>query len=239
MQAGSKTFSEKSEMTPFSERLKNLRHSLRLSQADMGARLAVSKNYIWQLEAGTKEPGPRLVREVELMEKSPELAQSSGGTVGGTVPFAPSSTASGGLSVVPGDIMREQRVSLRYVPLLSYAQMGSLTSYEEIPRGWQQNVPTDVTDPNAFAVTLMGDSMEPQYKEGDIAILLPSAEPRPASLVVVLMNDGSVVCKIYSRKGNQVTLTSYNNKLYKPYVVNAADVRRVYPVHSVMKIVWK
>ena len=232
-QAPNQTFSEKSEMpAPFSERLKNLRLSLRLSQSDMGERLAVSKNYIWQLEAGTKDPGPRIVREVELMEKAPDLRSARA---------ARDEPADGGASkiIAAPDVMRDVRVPLRYIPLLSYAKMGELTSYEEIPRGWQENVPTDLDDPSAFAVTLMGDSMEPQYKEGDIAILRPSSEPRQATPVIVLMNDGSVVCKVYSRKGNKITLTSYNHKAYKPYAVDAADVRRIYPVHSVMKIVWR
>ncbi|MCK9420625.1 MAG: hypothetical protein M0R70_14735 [Nitrospirae bacterium] len=39
-----------------SKDIKNLRVSLELTQAVFGARLGVSGNYIWMLEAGTKIP---------------------------------------------------------------------------------------------------------------------------------------------------------------------------------------
>ena len=200
---------------PFNERLKNLRHSLRLSQADMGARLGISKDYVWQLEAGTKKPGPRIEREVTLMEKAPDLA--------------PATTAR-------ADIMRDVPLTKpRYIPLVSWTHAGASEAYEELPKSWQSWVPTDVTDPHAVAIEVRGDSMEPQIREGYRVIIVPSQEPRNGDLVVVKFSDDGIALKLYHERngGKIINLASYNT-LYPPQDYKREDFQWIAPVEDVI-----
>ena len=200
---------------PFAERLKNLRHALRLSQPAMAERLGISKDYVWQLESGAKKPGPRIAREVELMEKAPSVS--------------PAVTAR-------GDIMRDVPLTKpRYIPLVSWAHAGVSEAYEELPKSWQSWVATDVTDPHAVAIEVRGDSMEPQIREGYRVIIVPSQEPRNGDLVVVKFADDGVALKLYHERdgGRIVNLASYNT-LYPPQDYRREDFQWIAPVEDVI-----
>jgi len=54
-----------------SQRVRNFRTRLKLSQAELGERLGVSGNYIYLIESGNKPPGPSLVKLFESFEQSP------------------------------------------------------------------------------------------------------------------------------------------------------------------------
>jgi len=54
-----------------SDRVRNFRKRVELSQAELGERLGVSGNYIYLIESGQKPPGPSLVKLFESFEQSP------------------------------------------------------------------------------------------------------------------------------------------------------------------------
>lgn len=53
----------------FSERLKNVRLGLRLTQDKIGERLDVTGNYVYLLESGQKQPSLKVVDKLEELEK--------------------------------------------------------------------------------------------------------------------------------------------------------------------------
>lgn len=55
-----------------SDRFRNFRNRLHLSQEEMGEHLCVTGNYIYLIESGKKSPGPSLVKLFESMESSPQ-----------------------------------------------------------------------------------------------------------------------------------------------------------------------
>lgn len=59
-----------------SERFRNFRTRLHLSQEEMGEHLCVTGNYIYLIESGKKAPGPSLVKLFESMENSPQFDPS-------------------------------------------------------------------------------------------------------------------------------------------------------------------
>ena len=79
---------------------------------------------------------------------------------------------------------RQPRVEIREVPIVSWAQAGDLVAYTDLDAAWHEFTATTCRDENCFAVTITGDSMEPKYSAGDIAILMPNVEPRNGCLVV-------------------------------------------------------
>jgi len=60
----------------FSDRLKETRLTLRLTQEDMGKRLDVSGNYIYLLESGNKTPSDKIIARLAELER--EAADRSG-----------------------------------------------------------------------------------------------------------------------------------------------------------------
>ena len=75
---------------------------------------------------------------------------------------------------------------VRRVPVLSYIQAGVWT---EIANSFQSEdaddwlIIGDKSSPESFALTIRGNSMEPDFKEGDVVIIDPSIKPRPGSFV--------------------------------------------------------
>ena len=73
---------------------------------------------------------------------------------------------------------KEQPV--RRVPIINKVSAGYPQEFTDLgyPVGIADDyvtVPAEMSDPNAFAVRVVGDSMEPKYHEGDIVIFSPAA----------------------------------------------------------------
>jgi phage repressor protein C with HTH and peptisase S24 domain len=125
---------------------------------------------------------------------------------------------------------------LRNLPVLSWAQAGAATDFEEIPRDWNDTVPSDVSDERAFGVRLRGDSMEPRFSDGDIAILLPSIAPTNSETVVANLKDEGMLCKIMHVQldKNLITLSSYN-PAYPPLQRHRDQFHWIFPISSIIK----
>ncbi len=125
---------------------------------------------------------------------------------------------------------------LRLLPVLSWAQAGQATDFGEIPRDWDEGVPSDVSDERAFGVRLRGDSMEPRFSDGDIAILLPSIAATNGETVVANLKDEGVLCKIMHVQldKNLIKLSSYN-PAYPPLERHRDQFHWIFPVSAIIK----
>lgn len=133
---------------------------------------------------------------------------------------------------------------IRAVPVRSWAQAGSGIGldFEELPLDWQKRVATDCPDEQALAVEIQGDSMEPKFFPGDIAVLMPSHQPRNNSLVVARLEQEGVVFKVFTARehprGRICTFTSYN-QVFQPIEVPESNVLWNFPVYQVIRQVWR
>ena len=57
--------------TEISNRIRNFRNRVGMSQQELGKRLGISGNYVYLIESGQKNPGPSLLKLFETMEVSP------------------------------------------------------------------------------------------------------------------------------------------------------------------------
>ena len=94
----------------------------------------------------------------------------------------------------------------------------------------------ELDDPNAFALRLSGDSLEPRYSDGDIAIVSPNRHWRQGGLVVAKTEGDSCACK-YIRTHDQTVVLSPGNPQYSPTVRHVSELKWVYPVVYVIKTV--
>ena len=192
----------------FAERIRFWRVSQNLTQAEAAKLLDIDRSYLSQVERG-RPPGNALRTRFLLIEKS-----SSVKTTGNAAPA----------------------YGLRNLPVLSWAQAGQATDFEQIPHDWDEVVPSDVSDESAFAVRLRGDSMEPRFSDGDIAVLLPNIAPTNGETVVANLRNQGILCKIMHVQldKNLIKLSSYN-PAYPPTEYHRDEFHWIFPVATIIK----
>ena len=100
-------------------------------------------------------------------------------------------------------------------PLLGFAKAGSDGYFDDagfpVGSGWDEIRFPGVRDIHAYALEIAGDSMQPVYRDGDIVVVSPAAEPRRGDRVVLKTKEGEVLAKELVRKtARQVELRSLN-----------------------------
>ena len=192
----------------FAERLRFWRVSQNLTQAEAARQLDIDRSYLSQVERG-RSPGNALRTRFFLLEKSSSIK------INGHAAAA---------------------YGLRNLPVLSWAQAGLATAITETPLDWDEVVPSDVSDERAFGVRLRGDSMEPKFSDGDIAILLPGITPTNGEIVVANLKNQGVLCKIMHVQldKNLVKLSSYN-PAYPPTEYHRDEFHWIFPVATIIK----
>ena len=103
----------------------------------------------------------------------------------------------------------------KQIPLLGFARAGKGGYFDDsgfpAGNGWDEIDVPGVTDQNAYALEITGDSMQPVYREGDTIIVSPSATVRKGDRVVVKTADGQVMAKIMQRQTSRtLELASFN-----------------------------
>jgi phage repressor protein C with HTH and peptisase S24 domain len=69
----------------------------------------------------------------------------------------------------------------------------------------------EIGDPNAYALEISGESMEPVFRDGDVVIVSPGAPVRRGDRVVVRTQKGEVMAKELKRQSaKRVDLRSLN-----------------------------
>ncbi len=107
------------------------------------------------------------------------------------------------------------RNATRRVPLIGLAQAGGDGYFDDggypVGGGWDEVSLPEIGDPNAYALEISGDSMEPVFRDGDMVIVSPSAPIRRGDRVVVRTHAGEVMAKQLARRSaRRVELKSLN-----------------------------
>ena len=101
------------------------------------------------------------------------------------------------------------------VPLIGLAQAGGDGFFDDggypVGGGWDEVGLPEIGDPNAYALEISGDSMEPVFRDGDVVVVSPAAPIRRGDRVVVRTSRGEVMAKQLSRRSaRRVELRSLN-----------------------------
>ena len=107
------------------------------------------------------------------------------------------------------------RAANRRIPLIGLAQAGGAGFFDDggypVGGSWDEVSLPEVGDPNAYALEVSGDSMEPVFRDGDMVIVSPASPIRRGDRVVVRTNDGEVMAKQLARRSaRRVELRSLN-----------------------------
>lgn len=128
---------------------------------------------------------------------SEEMLRKISGALGCTVAdlFA---AAEGATNVAPAPL------GTRRIPLVSYVQAGHMTEAVDAyavgdAAEWML---TDLDlSASAFALRIKGDSMMPEFREGDTVIIDPAITPMPGDYVVAKNGDNEATFKKYRPRG--------------------------------------
>jgi len=100
------------------------------------------------------------------------------------------------------------------IPIISWVQAGTDGFFEysySVGSGYAEiNRPYDVTDPGAYALIVVGNSMSPRYEPGDILLVSPNGGVRTGSDAVVKLRGGEVMVKRVVAKDDHYILESFN-----------------------------
>src|ERR1700744_6374985 len=124
----------------------------------------------------------------------------------------------------------------RRVPLIGLAQAGGEGYFDDggfpVGGGWDEVSLPEIADPNAYALEISGDSMEPVFRDGDLVIVSPSAPIRRGDRVVVRTSGGEVMAKQLARRSaRRVELKSLNPE-HPDYSFDLVEVNWIH------RIVW-
>ncbi|EKB12684.1 TPA: helix-turn-helix domain-containing protein [Aeromonas veronii] len=171
-----------------SERIRELRKKHGLTQQKLGELIGVKKSSISQWENDEHSPS------------GDNLAQLSK-VFGVSAHWLATGKGSPELSnVEPAVIPQGNRV-----PILSYVQAGNWREMCEQATAFDGNVEYVAAGgeigPYGFGLWLRGDSMLPQFKEGDLIIVDPDESPQPGDYVVAKNGSDEATFKKYRPRG--------------------------------------
>jgi len=137
------------------------------------------------------------------------------------------------------DRVEDHRVALRPIPIINRVAAGYPQWFTDLdfPPGVADEyvaAPAELSDPNAFAVHVVGDSMEPRYHQGDVVIFSPAASVKSGDDCFVRFamaggpSDGETTFKrIFFDAEDQVRLQPLNER-YAPTFVKPNEIAGIF-----------
>ena len=115
------------------------------------------------------------------------------------------------------------------LPLLSRIPGGSPVAFTdgEYPAGFGEEYVDrgDITDPNAFALIVEGDSMTPRINSGDIVIISPNSPINSRSIAAVAIHNEEQTLKRVIFLENDKVLLQPENENYDPLVIEKDKIK--------------
>jgi SOS-response transcriptional repressor LexA len=116
---------------------------------------------------------------------------------------------------IPVNVEPASLKKLRPIPVISWVMAGK---WNEVCDSFQPGdadewIESDVRGRHVFALRVKGDSMEPEFKEGEIVIVNPHLETKPGGYVIVKNDDsGEATFKQLKKYGETTVLHPLNPK---------------------------
>ncbi|MBN8926731.1 MAG: DNA-binding protein [Rhodospirillales bacterium 69-11] len=128
------------------------------------------------------------------------------------------------------------RAASRRVPLIGLAQAGGEGFFDDggypVGGGWDEVSLPEIADPNAYALEISGDSMEPVFRDGDLVIVSPAAPIRRGDRVVVRTGEGEVMAKQLARRSARRVELKSLNPAHPDYSFDLTEVAWIH------RIIW-
>jgi repressor LexA len=232
------------------EIIRSKREELGLTLDEVSSRIGFSKPYLSTIETGRvhNPPGDELLQKLERvlgfetgtllflahMERMPadvkerveqieaerekwaqiERRQGSGSQESSIVK----------VTITPG----------RLIPIINKVAAGYPTDFNDLdyPVGIADEYIRcpDIHDPNAFAVRVVGDSMEPKFHEGDIIVFSPKVEVQSGDdcFVRFASPHETTFKRVFFEKDNKIVRLQPRNEKYAPMMIEGTRISGIY-----------
>ncbi|HHQ4787629.1 helix-turn-helix domain-containing protein [Aeromonas hydrophila] len=181
-----------------SERIKTRRSACGFTQDQLAARVGVTRVAVSHWERGGAEPKGRYLNDLaEALGVTVDWLLTGNGTGSEVSPTQP----------IPGFHNVESAVipQGKRIPIISYVQAGNWREMCEQATTFDGNVEYVTASVDigtcGFGLWLRGDSMLPQFKEGDLIIVDPDEAPQPGDYVVAKNGSNEATFKKYRPRG--------------------------------------
>jgi repressor LexA len=137
------------------------------------------------------------------------------------------------MDMEPTPKARKKELAGRFVPVTNKVSAGYLADFDDL--GYPVGVADDYVrcpdlhDPNAFAVRVVGDSMEPKFSQGDIVIFSPAVTVENGDDCFVRLKEPheATFKRVFFEKGKQVRLQP-RNEVHAPIIVKGERINGLY-----------
>ena len=195
----------------FFERLKQLRKSRKLTQADLAKLLNVAQSTVGNWESGTREPDMEMITKISRALSVP---------VEQLFPYPVPADPTNIEPAVPP-------ISMRQIPLVGNAAAG-YTCLAEMQI--VEYIPTDASllhDGYEYVyLRVKGDSMEPELHEGDLVLVRVQDTIESGEYAVVLVDEEDGLVKKIELDRTHITLIS-ENPYYPPRRFEREEMNRI------------
>lgn len=186
--------------TIFYNRLETLRLHKNLGWKQLAQLLDISVSHIMMIKSGKRQPSQKLEQRLaaEISALGGEFSRLTPG------PLAAPSESNAHLDPFP-------ELKLQLVPVISWSKAGAFLdgfgesaagNFGDLEHQINEKIASEARDPNAYAVIIEGDSMEPRFCAGDRIIAGPAYEPRNGDFVIARLREtGLVLFKRFRRTG--------------------------------------
>jgi SOS-response transcriptional repressor LexA len=182
-------------------RIRERRERLGWSQTKLATLAGISQSFLWRIETG---------RWTASWETYIKLAGALGVSIDSFL--------------LSHSNVEDAPTDWRRVPILDYREAAHWNPVDSSPAGEEQHetIMTDLEHPSStFALRVRGNSMEPEFREGDIVVIDPTIPPKPGDYVVATDSSGEANFKQYRNGGiNEKGLEVFElwplNPLYAP-----------------------
>lgn len=221
------------------EKIKRLRSFRGMTCAELADAIGCTRPYLSAVENGRYPASTKILRKLQqalavnldyfTTAESPKLDDTGRFT---TTQFHAAEAAQGAIAVKPA----RGNTLTRVIPFVALAPSGEPSvDFDEYPSGDTDTIdcPGDIEDRQAFAIRIDGDDMSPVIPPGSMAFISPNKPVKENRPVLLKLNSGEVICRLYQAKAGQVILAPYN-LARQVRLVDATDVDWIYPVVKVM-----
>jgi len=184
----------------FGDNLKDARNRRKLSQAALAHKLSVSQQTIGSWEVNRTTPPPEMIAKIARA-----------------------------LSVSAGFLLGEESHSgVLRIPVLGSIPAGipiqaieDVLDYEEAPLDWAAG------GREYFALKIKGDSMSPEYVDGDVVIFLVADDCDNGNDCAVIINGDNATFKKVIKDVDGIILQPINTAVYKSAFYNNAQIEHL------------
>ena len=202
------------------ENLKKLRKQKGLSQSAFAEILHASQNTVSQWESGEREPSYEITQQIaDYFDVSVDYLL--------------------GRDILPKNAIPVDLSTFVKIPVYGEVSAGLGCLAEDNIIGYELVSPESINKyENYFFLKVKGDSMEPEIRECDLALIQKCTSVDSGSVAVVIIDDENGVIKKVNYGDDWIELVSFN-PYYPPRRFEGADVQRIMVVGLVKQIVRK